>query len=114
MFEVARHLDGLSKCEFAKRAGLSTKRYSDIEGGNINPTDEEVQCILKSQTHVIETFFEQWWETKLDMSGPLAKNIPIDYYQYKVFREINPAPFKVFTHPPSVPEKPQAKVLSFS
>ncbi len=114
MFEIVRHLEGMAKWEFAKRAGLSTKRYSDIENGDINPTDEEVQSILKSQTHVIGTFFQQWWETKLDISGVLARNIPIDYYRYKIFREINPQPFKVFTHPPIIPEKPEAKVLSFS
>lgn len=94
MFEVARHIDGLAKWEFAKRAGLTTKKYSDIEGGNIEPTEEEFNKIVTSQTHFIKSFFEQWWETELDISGPFAKNVPIDYYKYKIFRDLNPPPLK--------------------
>lgn len=89
-FELARHLDGLAKWEFAKKAGMTTKRYTDIEKGNVLPTEEEVDNITGAQTHVLRGFFEQWHETTIDISGPLAKTIAIDYYKYKVFRYINP------------------------
>lgn len=88
-FKLCRNLDGLAKWEFAKRAGLATKRYSDIEAGNILPTDEEFKKIFESQTHVIEGFFQQWPETEPDFSFHPARMKSIDYYQYKVFRDIN-------------------------
>jgi transcriptional regulator with XRE-family HTH domain len=90
LFELCRCLDGAPRYKFAKAAGLTTKRYSAIENGDVVPTDEEFQGILGAQTHVIASFFEQWPEYELDMSGPLARNVPIDYYKYKVFRDLNP------------------------
>lgn len=92
MFKLVRQLDGLTKSQFAKRAGLTTKRYFDIEAGNVNPTNPEFQAILKSQDHVIETFFEQWPKTEIDFTGCIGVNIPINYYKYKIFRDINPPP----------------------
>lgn len=90
MFELCRCLDGVPRYKFAKLAGMTTKRYSAIESGDVVPTEIEFQGILGAQTHVIASFFEQWPEYELDMSGPLAKNVPIDYYKYKVFRDMNP------------------------
>lgn len=88
--ELARHLDGLTKVAFAKTADMSTKKYSDIEKGNVTPTEAEVDQILGAQTHVIRTFYEQWPETEIDFSGPFGKLLAIDYYKYKVFRDVNP------------------------
>lgn len=89
-FELARHLDGLARWEFAKKAGMTTKRYTDIEKGNLTPTEQEVDAITKAQNHALRGFFEQWPETTIDISGPLCKMAAIDYYQYKIFRDINP------------------------
>jgi DNA-binding XRE family transcriptional regulator len=88
-FKLCRNLDGLTKWEFAKRAGLSTKKYSDIEAGNINPTTIEFEAIVKSQDHCLPGFFQQWPESEPDFSLPVAMPIAIDYYKYKVFRDIN-------------------------
>jgi hypothetical protein len=88
--ELCRNLDGLARWEFAKLAGLTTKRYTAIEKGDIAPTDDEMQAILKAQTHVLIGFYEQWPETEIDCSGFFGKPIAIDYYKYKVFRDINP------------------------
>ena len=89
-FELCRNLDGLPRYAFAKRAGLTTRRYKEIETGESLPTDEAVTKILKSQTHVTGSFFEKWPETKLDFNQVVAVPVAIDYYQYKVFRNINP------------------------
>lgn len=89
-FELARNLDGLARWEFAKKAKLTTKRYSEIEKGEAAPTEKEVDGITAAQTHVIREFFEQWPETEIDISGVLAKTIAIDYYKYRVFCIINP------------------------
>jgi len=95
-FELARHLDGRTKAQTAKAAGMSTKRYSDIEKGNSAPTPEEVTQITMAQSHVIETFFEQWHETEIDWSsGCCGRPVAIDYYKYKVFRDINKPRLKV-------------------
>lgn len=88
-FRLCRHLDGLARWEFAKKAGLPTKRYTDIENGNVPPTEEEVDKILAAQTHVTRGFFEEWPETEPDFSKVVAVPMAIDYYQYKVFRDIN-------------------------
>lgn len=100
--------------EYARRSGLSLKRYLDIERGNIEPTEDEFDAIHKAQTHVLKTFYEQIFDTRLDISGPLARNIPIDYYQYKIFRDKNPVPFTVHKQPEPLPDKPQAKILQLS
>ena len=92
MIQMARHLECLSVKEMAAAAGLSGKKYSDIENGKIEPTEEEMIKITAAQTHVILSFYEQYPETDLDISGPLAKNVPINYYKYKVFRDMNPPP----------------------
>lgn len=89
-FELARHLDGLAKCELAKKAGITTKRYADIEKGNALPTEEEVDNITGAQTHVLRGFFEQWHETEMDFSKVVPVPVAIDYYKYKVFSSINP------------------------
>lgn len=94
-FELCRNLDGLARYQFAKLAKLSTKRYTAIENGEVAPTEEEFQGILKAQTHVIDTFFEQWPETEMDCSGYYGKPVAIDYYKYKVFRDLNPPRMKV-------------------
>jgi hypothetical protein len=94
-FELCRHLDGLARWEFAKRAGLSTKRYTAIENGDVAPTDEEVEQIVKSQTHVMLGFLQKWPETEPDFSKVVAVPVAIDYYKYKVFRDINPPRMKV-------------------
>lgn len=94
-FELCRHLDGLAKWEFAKRAAMTTKRYADIENGHVSPTEAEVDQILKAQTHVVRSFFEQWPETEPDFSKVVAVPKAIDYYKYKVFRDINPPRMKV-------------------
>lgn len=92
--ELVRHLDGLTKGAFAKKAGMSMKRYSDIEKGNVAPTEVEVDQILGAQTHVIRAFYEQWPKTEIDCSGYFGKPVAIDYYKYKVFRDINPPRMK--------------------
>ena len=89
MFQLCRNLDGLAKWEFAKRAKLTTKRYSDIEDGNVLPTEEEVESIVKAQTHVIKKFFEEWPDNTPDFTKVVATPKAIDYYQYKIFRDIN-------------------------
>lgn len=89
MIEIARHLEGIARYEFAKRAKISTKRYTEIENGNVTPTDEEMQNIAKTSTHVLITFFEQWPLTEPDFRQVVPRPIPIDYYKYKVFRDIN-------------------------
>lgn len=95
MFTLARHLEGLTKGELAKRAGVTTKHLSDIEAGNVLATDEEVTAITKAQSHVIETFFMQWHETELDISKGWGENIPINYYKFKIFRDVNPPPLTI-------------------
>jgi hypothetical protein len=94
-FELARNLDGLARYEVAKKAGLSTKRYGDIEKGLSMPTEAEVDGILSAQTHVLRGFFEQWPETEIDCSGFFGKPVAIDYYKFKIFRDINPPRMKV-------------------
>jgi len=111
MFEVARHVRGFTKGDVKYSTGIATKSISDIENGNRLPTDKEVELLSKGLNFPL-TFFGQWWETQLDMSGPIAKNVPIDYYKYKVFREINPTPFTIYKKPELPVEKPLAKMVS--
>lgn len=94
MFEVARHVRGFIKSDVRYCTGISVKNISDIENGVRLPTETEVKLLCKGLNFPI-SFFEQWWKTKLDISGPLAKNIPIDYYKYKVFRDINPPKMQI-------------------
>lgn len=94
-FELCRNLDGLSRREFAKKAGMATKRYTDIENGNVAPAENEVDMILKAQSHVRKGFFQQWPETEMDFSKVVPVPIAIDYYKYKVFRDCNPPRMKV-------------------
>jgi len=94
-FELARHLDGLTRSQYAKVAGLSVKRYTAIEKGDIVPTEEDVCLILAAQGHVLKGFYEQWPETEIDCSGFFGKPVAIDYYKYKVFRDINPPRMKL-------------------
>jgi hypothetical protein len=89
-FELARNLDGLARYQFAKKAKLPTKRYTEIEKGEAAPTEKEVDSITSAQTHVIREFFEQWPETEIDCAGFFGKTVAIDYYKYKVFSVINP------------------------
>lgn len=94
-FLLCRNLTGLAKWQYAKKAGMTTKRYADIEGGNATPTEEEVDKILSAQTTVIRSFFEQWYETEIDISNGFGICKPIDYYKYKVFRDINSPKMKI-------------------
>ncbi len=94
-FQLCRHLCGLAKCEFAKKAGLTTKRYSDIETGNVLPTESEFNAILQSQSHATAGFFEKYPTFELDISKGWGENIPINYYKYKVFRDLNPSPLSI-------------------
>ena len=94
-FELSRNLDGKTRSQLARKAKIPYKRYCDIEAGVVAPTDAEVVQIMKAQTHVIHSFFEQWPETTLDFSGVIAIPVAIDYYKYKVFRDINPPRMKV-------------------
>jgi transcriptional regulator with XRE-family HTH domain len=94
-FELARNLDGLTKAQFAKTAGLSTRRYTDIEKGDVVPTEVEVDAITGAQTHVLRGFFEQWHETETDFSKVIPVPVAIDYYKFKIFRDINPPRMKV-------------------
>lgn len=93
-FELCRNLDGLARWEFAKRANMPTKRYTAIEKGEIAPTEEEVDKILNAQGHVVKSFYEQWPETEPDFSKVVAIPKAIDYYKYKVFRDLNPPRMK--------------------
>lgn len=86
---LARNLEGVARYEFAKLCKLTTKRYTDIENGEVPPTEEEIDKIAKASTHVLRSFFEQWQYTEPDFSQVVARSIPIDYYKYKVFRDIN-------------------------
>jgi transcriptional regulator with XRE-family HTH domain len=88
MFEVARNVRALSMSDVARRTELPIKTISQIEKGIVAPTSEHVFRISRTLAFP-ESFFQQWRPTKLDISGPLAKNIPIDYYQYPVFRKLN-------------------------
>lgn len=91
MFEVARHVRGWTKTDLSKRCKLAVKTISQIENGEIEPTQVQVDVLASEHgTNFPLSFFEQYLETKLDMSGPIARNIPINYYKYKVFRDINP------------------------
>jgi DNA-binding XRE family transcriptional regulator len=94
-FELARNLDGLTRSQYAKVAGLSIKRYTSIEKGDIAPTEEDVCLILTAQGHVLKGFYEQWPETEIDCSGYFGKPVAIDYYKYKVFRDMNKPRMKV-------------------
>jgi len=94
-FELCRHLNGMGKGEFARKVGLPLRRYSAIENGEIEPTDDEVRRICDAQTHVLINFFEDWPLTTLDISGPFARTVPINYYRYKVFRDLNPPKMSV-------------------
>lgn len=87
--KLARNLEGVARYEFAKRSKLTTKRYTDIENGDAVPTEAEIDKIAKASTHVLRSFFEQWQYTEPDFSQAVARPIPIDYYKYKVFRDIN-------------------------
>jgi len=88
-FKIGRELEGLSVTEFAKAAHLSYKTYSASEKGDISPTEIQVDKIAKAQTHVLRGFFEQWERTESDFTQVVARPKAIDYYQYKVFRDIN-------------------------
>lgn len=92
MFTLARHLEGLAKYKWAKRAGIAAKRLSDIEAGNVLATDEEVVALTKANSHVIETFFMQWHEFETDFSKGFGVSVPINYYKFKIFRDVNPPP----------------------
>jgi len=89
-FRLCRELNGDTRAQFAKKAILSTARYVDIEKGNVTPTEEEVDNIFTAQHHVLRPFFEKWPETRPDFSKVVAVPIAIDYYEYKIFRDINP------------------------
>ncbi len=88
--KLMRELEGLAKYEIARKAKIATKRYSDIESGNILPTDEEIDRLIASQTHVIKGFLTIFdlCETVFKEYGGVPRKI--NYYQFKIFRDINP------------------------
>lgn len=89
-FELARHVRGLHRCELAKNCGMKTVDIKAIENGDRLPTADELKILMDDNAlYFPEAFFTQWHEYILDMSGYLAKNVPIDYYKYKVFRDLN-------------------------
>ena len=94
-FGLMRHLEGLSRSEFARKAKMSTAALKAIEFGEIEPTEEQVDALVSAQSHLLKSFLGDWPETELDISGPLAKNVPINYYKYKVFRDLNKPPLRV-------------------
>ena len=96
MFEVARNVRGWTKADLSKKCNLTTKRISQIENGNVEPTQDEVDAIAGQYACDFPlSFFQQWWETRLDFSGCVARNVPINYYKYKVFRDLNPPPLAI-------------------
>lgn len=99
MFEVARHVRCLTVSDAAQQTKISAKKIRDIENGNCLPTIAEFEK-LSACYDFPKGFFEQWWDTKLDMSGPIAKNVPVDYLRYKVFKELNPAFTRMIAHFP--------------
>lgn len=86
---LARQLSGFSGVEIAKRAHMRYERYRDMERGEKVPTAEEMIRIRNAQDTVTLSFYRQWPETELETTtvGMIPKEI--DYYKYKVFRDIN-------------------------
>jgi transcriptional regulator with XRE-family HTH domain len=89
MFELARNVRGWTMHACAKKCGLPTSALYQIERGDRVPTDEEFAA-LQETLEFPPNFFHQWYETKIELHGCMGKNVPIDYYQYKVFRDVNP------------------------
>lgn len=87
-FEIARHTRRLTKSELARKCKLPTVVISNIENGEKLPSEEEMKIIIEVLNYPI-SFFEQFNETKVEFNGCIGRNIAIDYYQYKVFRDIN-------------------------
>lgn len=92
-FLLARHVRGWTKSDLSKKCKLPVATISKIENGEREPTLEEVIAIASEHAaHFPITFFRKWYETEIKFDGCLAKNIPINYYKYKVFRDLNPPP----------------------
>lgn len=108
MFEIARHVMGLSKTDVTNKTGILVKNITSIEMGERNPTDKELNSLVLFYGFPI-FFFEQWYDTRLDISGVLAKNVPIDYLKYKIFKELNPNFNRMKAYFPI----PQAKIINF-
>jgi transcriptional regulator with XRE-family HTH domain len=95
-FRIARHLTGLSKWQYARKCGLTTQHYSDIELGEIEPSESEVSQIVKGNGHVLAGFFEHWPDSEIDLSRHFyGSHKPINYFKYKVFRAKNPLPLRI-------------------
>ena len=111
MFEIARHTRGQVISYVSAANNISVKRIKAIENGDVEPIKSEVERLSYWYDFPIP-FFEQWWDTQLDISGPWGKNVPIDYMKYKVFRDLNPKFARMKIYFPE-PVKEQAKVIQF-
>lgn len=111
MFEIARHSRGQTISYVSAANKITAKKISSIENGNHIPNQKDVERLAYWYDYPI-TFFQQWWDTSLDISGHCGKNIPIDYMKYKVFRDLNPNFARMKVYFPE-PEKPQAKIIQF-
>ena len=113
-FQLAREVRGSARYEIAQESKISTKRISDIEKGNIEATEEEVKKLSEVLDFPIG-FFEQFHETTLDCSGFFGRSVQIDYYKYKIFRDINPPQMAIVQEVTEeiVPLLPTAKIIDF-
>lgn len=109
MFEVARHVRGKDISYVSEAIRIPVSQIKKIENGHIAPTKTQVE-ILSNWYNFPISFFQQWWDTKIDFTGPVGRNIPIDYMKYKVFRDLNPNFTRMQAHLPV----PQAKIVSFN
>lgn len=112
MFEIARHTRGEHKSKSALSMKMSVKDISDIEKGIRLPTIEEINKMCKWYNYP-ESFFQQWLKYKLDLSGCLAKNIPINYMEYPIFKKMNPK-FTTIDFVVTPPPKQLAKILELN
>lgn len=86
-FELARHARGYSKKELAEKSGISIKILSQIENGDILPSEQNVSdlsLVLKYP----DSFFRQIFESKISCEAYYG-SVPINYMEYKVVRDLN-------------------------
>ncbi len=88
-FELARHSRGFTQRQVSMKSGVDLEVVKKIEAGELAPSDDDVKK-LAGLLDFPTTFFNQWPETTLDINGCIGKNIPIEYYKYKIFRDVNP------------------------
>lgn len=81
--ELAMNSRGMYESELAGATGLGAKVIEQLIAGEIEATKDQI-LIIGAILDYPPTFFEQWFESRVEFGPIMGRSIRIDYSKYKI------------------------------